>query len=488
MFKESNMIRSFFRLFILLVCLLPLYSCLFVHGIPLTGDDEEDETWPLNLTGKVPLSNYPSFSPDNSLVLTFSNSFDSSKVGQVSFLSPPTVFDRVNSVISYTTTTYPNDTLTIRPHSNFTTSTNYSFISLTGFYDFKGNPVETLSDSTYSFRTASSFNPDVLHYIPYTGTTRVTPYLAFKVSFNEPLDSVLNGTLSIDSPSPITFENGVNCTMSLSKSMVHGDTLTIRPNSPLAANRYMGLKIDGFQDHNGNPMNLFELASFNMQVSGLLAEYRFNNNFDDSSANKYNAAAIGSPIITSDRYGNVNGAVGFNGIDSYLDCTGLTEFGDPGGNFTIMLWMSPGSITPYNQSFLSKDTNFTMSNPGNSEVQLDLFEYNKVRVMIGDSAGSDVFSQLRSTTLVNVGSWYHVAVVAAEDNMKLFINGALEAEYINPRGYSSLAPLVLGKSDDYEQLEASSSRHFKGKLDEVKVYNHPLSDSEITNIYNSEKP
>lgn len=479
------MFRSFFRLFILLACLLLLSSCLFVNGIPMTGDDGSEETWPLNLTGKIPLDNYSAFSPDNMMILTFSNSFDTSRVGQISFSSPPTVFDRFNSSISYATNRYLNDTLIIQPYSYFATSTIYSSISLSGFYDFKGNPVETISDGSYNFKTAASFNPEVVHYVPFTGAKRVTSHLSFKVSFNEPLDSITGGTLSLDSPN-IVFQDGVNCTMSLGKGMVPGDTLTIRPNTPLAANRYMGLKIDGFQDKNGNAMTLFENAAFTMQVSGLVAEYHFSNNLEDSTTNGYHGYSNTTVTMAPDRYGNSGQAAKFDGSGSLMHCTNLTNFGDQSGDFTIMLWMSPDTLTPGNRTFLSKDSNAAINSPGTSEVQLDIFNKNIIRFIVGNPVDDWTFAQLRSNTLVEAGKWYHVTAIAADKSMKLYINGNLEDAQVAPRQFSATNILMLGSSDDTEGLP--STTYFAGRLDEVKVYNYPLSADEVANIYNSEKP
>jgi hypothetical protein len=80
-------------------------------------------------------------------------------------------------------------------------------------------------------------------------------------------------------------------------------------------------------------------------------------------------------------------------------------------------------------------------------------------------------------------AWHHVAVVVQEgappnlhDHVQLYRDGALAV--IHDIGLLDLWPIETG-----DQLEVRIGRGFKGLLDDLRVYDRPLSEEEIGALF-----
>jgi len=97
---------------------------------------------------------------------------------------------------------------------------------------------------------------------------------------------------------------------------------------------------------------------------------------------------------------------------------------------------------------------------------------------VRDGAGNTV--NAISTTTVTTGGWFHIVGVRGKGRVKLYVNGALEADEADITGdLSNTLNLIFG---------ANSKRNvgtwFDGIIDEVRVYNRVLSVDEIKERYN----
>lgn len=78
-----------------------------------------------------------------------------------------------------------------------------------------------------------------------------------------------------------------------------------------------------------------------------------------------------------------------------------------------------------------------------------------------------------------VGSWNHIAVEWDTSTINIFVNGVLVATqpYLFVR-QDTVYPITLGQ-------DVSLSPALNGRLDEVSIYDHPLTTTEIRSIYNA---
>ncbi|MGE4285537.1 MAG: LamG domain-containing protein [Phycisphaerae bacterium] len=90
------------------------------------------------------------------------------------------------------------------------------------------------------------------------------------------------------------------------------------------------------------------------------------------------------------------------------------------------------------------------------------------------------------TKLINDGKWHHIAVVLPDDGTPdisealLYVDGRLDES-----GAVSPEPVNTSPEQDVHigWFSLKNERHFEGTIDEVKIYNYPLSASEIITTY-----
>ena len=88
------------------------------------------------------------------------------------------------------------------------------------------------------------------------------------------------------------------------------------------------------------------------------------------------------------------------------------------------------------------------------------------------------------TATINLNEWIHIALTFGDGNMKLYKNGQLitSTTYTEDTDYAqSNDKLVLGKMS-YSYTNTSNYFPFNGQLNDVRIYDHVLSDKEVEEI------
>ena len=70
-----------------------------------------------------------------------------------------------------------------------------------------------------------------------------------------------------------------------------------------------------------------------------------------------------------------------------------------------------------------------------------------------------------------VNAWSHLALTYDEAKLRLYVNGSLVDEASGPHGQASEGPLLIGATDGED--------FFKGRIDEVRIYNRALDGGEV---------
>ncbi len=217
-----------------------------------------------------------------------------------------------------------------------------------------------------------------------------------------------------------------------------------------------------------------EWVTFN--VKGLTSEYLFNGNANDTSGNGNHGSAYNA-ALTSDRFGNLNSAYDFNGINSFVQ-TPLNMGGLTG--LTYSAWVKPtGSVSGTKQyTIISQYDGGT--------------EYDVMKLFYNDNNDKKFQGQVcggfyQGGTLVinpnvsDFNQWYFVVLAydgTAPDyqRLKLYVNNSLVATSNGQSilKYNTQYKLRIGaKQDEVNFL-------FKGAIDDVRIFNRALSDSEIS--------
>jgi hypothetical protein len=166
--------------------------------------------------------------------------------------------------------------------------------------------------------------------------------------------------------------------------------------------------------------------------------------------------------------GKINGALQFNGFNTYVDC-GDSELLGP-EQMTLALWLEPGHMGGMryilSRSNISTDgIDYTLTRLLTGQVEFTVGQLNTVSVSVLSN----------STTPLN--EWSHVAVSMDGSESSVYINGQLDAS----AGYAERGPrqghrLVLSS---YQ----GSTRFYFGKLDDARIYDTALSEDDIEALY-----
>jgi hypothetical protein len=201
-----------------------------------------------------------------------------------------------------------------------------------------------------------------------------------------------------------------------------------------------------------------------------------NNSFVDSSNNYNIVTASGTPIQGSiNPFGVGNWSNSFNGSTQYLTLPSNAAFSFGTGNFTIEYWVNPVSHVSYAAHY-SSTTTFEPSN--------------NIRVGAGAQANTIAVASasavlITSSDTLNVGQWYHVAVVRNSGTLALYVNGVLQGTQSNSQNFVSDTPLIGAVSPTSYMFNGyiSNLRVVKGTA--VYTSNFTPSTTPLTAIANT---
>lgn len=170
----------------------------------------------------------------------------------------------------------------------------------------------------------------------------------------------------------------------------------------------------------------------------------------------------------------INSAFQFNGASSYIDLG--TDNRDIVDQVTISAWIRTTATDVNRQVIVAKydvndDAGFLLS-------------VKDGKALLSGRNGSDNFYELTSDPiLVNDGYWHHIVGVINQNNWELYIDCQLVDELTtnaDSPDYSIPDPLTIGRLPVPTNL--GEWHYFQGGIDNVKLYNKPLTSSEISEI------
>jgi hypothetical protein len=163
-----------------------------------------------------------------------------------------------------------------------------------------------------------------------------------------------------------------------------------------------------------------------------------------------------------------NTAMNFDGVDDHIFLGYITNEMHLQGHFTIEMWFKINAFDKDWQALITKgDNSWRIHRSANSNF-----------LAFGTTGLSN--TDLTSTVNVNDGNWHHVAAVYDGANKYLYIDGVLDVSVpvtgtLNMSSYQT----YIGENGQ------SMNRHFNGLIDEVRIWDAPLSGSQISTQMNS---
>ena len=214
----------------------------------------------------------------------------------------------------------------------------------------------------------------------------------------------------------------------------------------------------------------------------MVGYWGFNGNANDESGNNNNGTVNGA-TLTTDRFGNSNGAYSFDGNQQNIVIQNNNSLNT--NSITINVWALP---LQDNITIIEKSDLTNAAQQGFAITHNDFWEIQRgLKSMFGNGAcnipsAPNVWGNYNH---ISNNLWSMITVsIDLNGNVKQYINGVLDyTETITPLITCNIpsAPLRIGGqhwNDDTEWMN--------GKLDDIAIYNRALTQEEITNLYYAE--
>ncbi len=221
------------------------------------------------------------------------------------------------------------------------------------------------------------------------------------------------------------------------------------------------------------------------QLSKPVLEYRmdeclWNGSKDevkDSTSNSYNGTGKNGATTVKDR---ICRSGKFDGINDYIQTDNIYKYLK--GTASISFWLKTGQ----------KGNDIAWEAPGISGIEQyggtdDIFwGWIDRKGHIGISKG-DNYKNSKSKTSINDNKWHHIVLTrnAVNGSVNIYIDGQLDISGFSDKGEVKTYFNNIGNISNTKPLV--KKLHFKGEIDEFKIYDKILSKSEAEQIYKNEK-
>ncbi len=212
---------------------------------------------------------------------------------------------------------------------------------------------------------------------------------------------------------------------------------------------------------------------------GLVGYWSFNDATSTSATDFSGRGNIGT-LINMDHPGTATSGWGsgkfgtgliFDGLGDYVTMNGVandvTET-----SFTFSVWIKSGWTGAF-------DTVLAINTAGLGN-QTQIFIDNTLTVRVYD--GTQDATELSSSGSVVDGKWHHVVYSRSGATGTLYVDGVSQGTHNSSDTFTGTDLWSLGQEFD---AGPTASDFFLGSMDEVRIYNRPLSQADVTVLYNT---
>jgi len=218
--------------------------------------------------------------------------------------------------------------------------------------------------------------------------------------------------------------------------------------------------------------------------NGLVAYYPFNGNANDESGNGNNGVVNGA-TLTTDRFGKADSAYSFDGVNDYIDIGQLAKLQDS-QEITVMIWIKKsvhggvgGFVGKWDTSPNGTNT-FLIYNGEGSYNNNGAFA-----LSFNDNTNGGV----QATSILPINEWINITATwrSSDGRMIIYKNGVLESSTIVGVGkklkYHTSYTAKIGEWG----ILRNSQYKLNGLIDDIRIYNRALTDTEVLALYNEGK-
>ena len=206
---------------------------------------------------------------------------------------------------------------------------------------------------------------------------------------------------------------------------------------------------------------LSNMGSIGLAQDSLVAYYNFEDNFSDSSGHNLHGTPFGNAAIVfdSDRKSNV---LSLDGDGDYVDLGNDMLF-DWNGSFAVGFWIKVKAWQGSWDTVLKKGDAWSFERDIDRNTLAFYHWPNFVPTVV---------------TLLEDGIWHHVAATYDGSIQKIYLDGVLLGIKDNA------GSMNINTNHVFIGSGGGSSRYFNGLLDDIRIYNRALSDTEIDSLGN----
>jgi hypothetical protein len=205
----------------------------------------------------------------------------------------------------------------------------------------------------------------------------------------------------------------------------------------------------------------------NAELAGLVGWWKFDETegsiAKDSSGNNHNGTLIGNAKWAQ---GKIGGAIDLDGESGFVQIADKSAF-DIAGQITIACWANLRSVpTDYSALVTKGDNSWRLSTmPGQRKFHASVNDWQQLMV--------------DGSTEVSANEWHHVAMVYNGDEVSIYVDGRLDAAKPWKGGIAvNDFDVLIGENAEQK------GRFFDGLIDDVRIYNYALKESDIMALYN----
>lgn len=213
---------------------------------------------------------------------------------------------------------------------------------------------------------------------------------------------------------------------------------------------------------------------------GLVAYYPFNGNANDESGNGNHGTLVGGTSLTTDRFGNVNAAFNFDGVDDL-----------------IMLpdTLLNNEIVSFNVWVKTDDQTFSIISGANKVDDNEFLIYahedgghdSYIELFFHEDASLGLNGHQLTNALINDDKWYMLSLVVTKEMSYVYVDGKLIDTLTYASSYAfDIEGLWLGGDQDVVDGGWQTPQQFGGIMDDIRIYNRVINEAEIEALFNEE--
>jgi hypothetical protein len=426
---------------------------IYDHALSQAEIQADMNAGPPMVTSVTPAAGTVNVATSTTARVTFSQPIAPGSITSASLSMTDSSLVPIAATVAYNASTL---TATLTPAAPLANARTYS-VSVKGgaggVTDTDGTPLP--ADYVWSFTTESDTTGPTISNVKAAPTNRTA---VITWTTNEPATSRLDYGTAADAL-PLNVSDG---------ALVTSHSMFLSGLSPGKTYYFRVTSADAAANQRTTPATGSAPSTF--VTSALVASYGFNEGggsvLSDLSGLGNEGAIDGATWTTAGRFG---GALSFDGVNDWVTINHSATL-DLSTGMTIEAWVKPASSSGW-RAILYKER------PGtNAGLSYGLYSSDSsAPPAVYTAVPSNVWTHVTGTSMLPLNSWSHVAGTYDGATVRLYVNGVLVRSNSAPGPLlPSTGPLRIGGKSI-----SAPGQFFQGLIDEIRIYNRPLSATEI---------